>query len=57
VTTKFAYNNAKNASTGYLLLMAWQGLDLELPGTKGLLKSITNNAVKVRLKGIAQICT
>jgi hypothetical protein len=33
--------------------MAWQGLDLELPGTKGLLKLIINNAVKVRLKGIA----
>jgi hypothetical protein len=57
VTTKFTYNNAKNASTGYSLLMAWQGLDLELPGTKGLLKLITNNTIKVRLKGIAQIYT
>jgi hypothetical protein len=53
VTTKFTYNNAKNASTGYLLLMAWQGLNLELPGAKGLLKLIINNAIKVRLKGIA----
>jgi hypothetical protein len=53
VTTKFAYNNAKNTSTGYSLLMAWQGLDLELPGTKGLLKLIINNTIKVRLKGIA----
>jgi hypothetical protein len=53
VTAEFAYNNAKNASTGYLLLMAWQGLDPELLGTKGLSKSITNNTVEVRLKGIA----
>jgi hypothetical protein len=57
VTAEFAYNNVKNASTGYLLLMAWQGLDLELPGTEGLSKLITNNAVEVCLKGIAQICT
>jgi hypothetical protein len=57
VTAKFTYNNVKNASTGYSLLMAWQGLDLELPGAKGLLKLIMNNAVEVRLKGIAQICT
>jgi hypothetical protein len=53
VTAKFAYNNAKNASTGYSPLMAWQGLDPELPGTKGLLKLIMNNAIEVRLKGIA----
>jgi hypothetical protein len=57
VTAEFAYNNVKNASTGYSPLMAWQGLDPELPGTKGLSKSIINNAVEVRLKGIAQIHT
>jgi transposase InsO family protein len=57
VTAEFAYNNAKNASTGYSPLMAWQGLDPELPGAEGLLKSITNNAVEIRLKGIAQIRT
>jgi hypothetical protein len=43
----------KNASTGYLPLMAWQGLDLELPGTEGLLKLIINNTIEVCLKGIA----
>jgi hypothetical protein len=52
VTTKFAYNNAKNASTGYSPLIAWQGLNLELLGIEGLLKSITNTAVKDHLKGI-----
>jgi hypothetical protein len=52
VTTKFAYNNVKNASTGYLPLMAWQGLNPELPGAKGLLKLIINNTIKVCLKGI-----
>jgi hypothetical protein len=57
VTTKFTYNNAKNASTGYSPLMAWQGLDPELPGAEGLSKSIINNAIEVRLKGIAQIHT
>jgi hypothetical protein len=53
VTAEFAYNNMKNASTGYSPLMAWQGLNPELPGTKGLSKSIINNAIEVRLKGIA----
>jgi hypothetical protein len=33
--------------------MAWQGLDLELPGAEGLSKLIINNTIKVRLKGIA----
>jgi hypothetical protein len=57
VTTEFAYNNTKNASTGYSPLIAWQGLDPELPGTEGLSKLITNNAVEHRLKGITQIHT
>jgi hypothetical protein len=57
VTAKFAYNNTKNASTGYSLLMAWQGLDPELPGAEGLSKLIANDAVEYRLKGIAQIRT
>jgi hypothetical protein len=57
VTAKFTYNNAKNASTGYSPLMAWQGLDPELPGAEGLSKSIMNNAIEIRLKGIAQIHT
>jgi hypothetical protein len=33
--------------------MAWQGLDPELPGAKGLLKLIINNAIEIHLKGIA----
>jgi hypothetical protein len=53
VTTKFAFNNIKNASIGYLLLIAWQGLNLELPGAEGLLNLITNATIKVYLKGIA----
>jgi hypothetical protein len=53
VTAEFTYNNTKNTSTGYSPLMAWQGLDPELPGTKGLSKLIINNTIKVRLKGIA----
>jgi hypothetical protein len=57
VTAEFAYNNTKNASTGYSLLMAWQGLDPELLGVEGLLKLITNNAVEYHLKGITQIRT
>jgi hypothetical protein len=57
VTAEFAYNNAKNASTGYSPLMAWQGLDPELPGVEGLLKLITNAAVEDRLNRIAQIHT
>jgi hypothetical protein len=29
-----------------MLLMAWQGLNLELPGAEGLLKLIINIAIK-----------
>jgi hypothetical protein len=52
---EFAYNNAKNASTGFSPFQAWQANNPIAPGKEEILPSITNESIEIRLKGMAEM--
>ena len=56
LAAEFAYNNAKNASTGFSPFMAWQGENPIPPGMEEITPTMTNESIESRLRRMANMC-